>query len=76
MSKIKREGGKDFNLSLKDLQSESNIRRNKLVLEDVLGQREKQAWLDKTSSLVFDLHRQNKTQYKESRFNQISVVHN
>ena len=63
MSKIKHEGGKNFNLSLKDLQSESNIRRNRLVLEDVLCQREKQVWLDKTSSLVFDLHRQSKTQF-------------
>jgi hypothetical protein len=76
MRKIKHEGGNNLNLSLKDLQSESNIRRNRLVLEDVLCRREKQTWLDQTSSLVFDLHRQSKTQYQKSRFNQIIVAPN
>ena len=40
------------------LKRESNLRRNRLVLEEVVRQRERVAWLDSTSTLIHEQKQQ------------------
>lgn len=40
------------------LKQESNLRRNRLVLEEVVRQRERAAWLDSTSTLIHEQKQQ------------------
>lgn len=57
MQKVKKTEGTDNTLSLRDLKTESNIRRNKLVLEDVVRQRDKDTWFSQTCAMINDQQR-------------------
>ena len=50
----KRQQQREFSAgqSMQLLERESNLRRNHLVLEEVVRQRERTAWLDSTATLI------------------------
>jgi len=54
MKKLQVEGGQQMNLSMNELKNDSNIRRNRLVLEKMICNREKESWLNTTSSFIYD----------------------
>lgn len=58
-----------INVTLEMLTKDSNIRRNHLVLEEVVRQREKQQWLDQTSEKIHERSRENHSQM-QSRLRQ------
>jgi hypothetical protein len=58
-----------INVTLEMLTKDSNIRRNHLVLEEVVRQREKQQWLDVTSQKIHERSRDSQSQL-QSRLRQ------
>ncbi len=46
---------KGLHVNIDGIQKDSNLRRNKLVLEDIVRQRENDQFMDKTSATLFTL---------------------
>lgn len=47
-----------MNVSLDELKKASNIKRNALMLEDIIRQRDHEAWLNKTSTELNEASKQ------------------
>ena len=51
----KKQDGPKLNVSVDGLRKDSNLRRNHLLLENVMKEREKQLWLHETSIKLHEL---------------------
>lgn len=49
--------GKPLTESMDALTKDSNLRRNRLVLEEIVRRREKNSWMDQTTTMVHELTR-------------------
>lgn len=62
-----------MNISIDILKKDSNIRRNHLVLEDVVRQRGRESWLNETTTLLHDKIKTNKASSASQRNRQSDI---
>jgi hypothetical protein len=73
IEKRKRDGMK-LNLSMDGLMKDSNLRRNQLVLENVLRAREKESWLQEASIKLQSMQKESK-QHRQLLMTQQQLGH-